>query len=243
MTEENTLSQKQYNNLITNRPNLFSYLDVTKKAQDQYTYKFLETVDFNNITKLSGVAFTDPELDLNITTTTLDFKGVFEFDVDNEEYDEATEGKTTRKGPLTGSNVLALTHSNEELPESTNIHFELKKPYTVSNDVQIEVFMGETEQTRPLKLKKRSTIFFVYLYDKQIETGRGEFTLDGQEYSSTNKEIKKLITNLQVDPSGGGKTRTKRRIPFGLIASKKRRRNSRKIQKNKSNLNFSTKKK
>lgn len=42
---------------------------------------------------------------------------------------------------------------------------------------------------------------------------------------------------------GGNKKRTRRRIPVGLIASKKRRIRSLKLKNAKSNLNFSTKKK
>ena len=51
------------------------------------------------------------------------------------------------------------------------------------------------------------------------------------------------ITGLPTAVFGGGKRRTKRRIPKGLIASKKRRGRSRKLKNAKSNLNFSTKKK
>tara|TARA_B100000963_G_scaffold92289_1_gene79425 strand:+ start:158 stop:895 length:738 start_codon:yes stop_codon:yes gene_type:complete len=245
MTEAvKNLTPEQYNNLITNRPNLFSYLDVTKPPQaETYTYTFLENVKIlqriNN--DINSDAIQGPNVE--IKTKTNNFENVFD---EVEQYDTAVFGNPRENRPLTGSNVVSQSeYSNEALSKSTNIHFDLHKPYTVLNDIQIEVFIGQTSQnTQNLPLPKNSQITFTYLPNApDLESSVFKFSYNSIEYESPFNELKKSEHQLKQINTGGGKRRTKRRIPPGLISSKKRRRNSRKIQKNKSNLNFSTKKK
>ena len=241
-TQDKTLTEEQYINLITNRPNLFSYLDVTKTPQaETYTYTFLENVKI--LQGINGVNFDSiQEPNVEIKTKTNNFENVFD---EVEQYDKAVFGNPRENGPLSGNNVLSIVNYLKNNNSLQNTEFDLNIPYSVLTNIEIKVFTEQTSQsTKNLTLPKNSQIIFKYISNlPDLNSSVFKFEYNGIEYESPFNQLDNLKQKLNQINTGGGKKRTRRGISSGLIASKKRRRNSRKKQKNKSNLNFSTKKK